>query len=104
MRAGFEGGQTPLYQKVAKRGFNNKRNHKLYAILNLDRLDTFDTSEISPKWLLEQRILKKLGSGLKILGRGKVKKKVTVHAHRFSQQAKQAIEKAGGQAILIEGN
>lgn len=99
-RVGFEGGQTPLYQKVGKRGFNHP-SHKTFAILNLDDLSSLKADEISPQWLLENRVVKRLGDGLKILGRGEIKRKVVVHAHRFSVHAKEAIEQAGGQAVLI---
>ena len=101
MRPGFEGGQTPLYQKVGKRGFTHA-SHKTFAILNLDQLEQLDVTEISPEALLQSRVIKRIGAGLKILGRGAIKKKLTIRAHRFSVQAKEAIEKAGGQALLVE--
>lgn len=100
MRPTFEGGQTPLHQRIPKRGFNQP-HHKSYAILNLDQLDRLGISEISPDWLLKNRVIKDLGHGLKILGRGQLKQKLTVRAHRFSVQAQEAIKKAGGEAILI---
>ncbi|OGX05139.1 MAG: 50S ribosomal protein L15 [Omnitrophica bacterium RIFCSPLOWO2_12_FULL_50_11] len=99
-RVGFEGGQTPLYLKVGKRGFHCP-TRKSYTILNLDVLSSLKADEISPQWLLENRIVKRMRDGLKILGRGEVKRKVIVRAHRFSAHAKEAIEKAGGQAVLI---
>ena len=101
MRPTFEGGQTPLHQRIPKRGFNQS-HHKEYAILNLDQLSRLSVPEISPDWLLRNGIVKRLGDGLKILGRGKLEQKLVVRAHRFSTQAKEAIEKAGGQAVLIE--
>ena len=100
-RPTFEGGQTPIHQRFPKRGFNHPE-HKSYAILNLDQLEQFKVSEISPNWLVENGVIKDLGHGLKILGRGKLIQKLKVQAHRFSNHAKEAIEKAGGQAILIE--
>ncbi len=96
----FEGGQTPLHQKMPKRGFNHP--HKDFAILNLDQLNKLEVSEITPAWLVQNQVVKKLGAGLKILGRGKLDKKIKVQAHRFSAQAQEAIKKAGGEAILIE--
>lgn len=101
MRPGFEGGQTPLYRKVPKRGFNQP-HHRLFAILNLDQINELGVPEISPEWLLEHEVIKDLASGLKILGRGKLSRKMTIRAHKFSAQAKQAIEQAGGQAVVIE--
>ena len=101
MRPMFEGGQTPLHQRIAKRGFNYP-NHKSYAILNLDQLDRLKIAEVTPDWLLEQGVIRSLGDGLKILGRGKLARKIKVKAHRFSAHAKEAIEKSGGEALLIE--
>ena len=60
------------------------------------------TTDITPQWLLEHEVIKDLGSGLKILGRGKLSRALIIKAHRFSESAKQAIEKAGGKAIVIE--
>ena len=103
MRPAFEGGQTPIHQKFPKRGFNQP-HHKEYAIINLDQLSRLGASEVSPAWLLEHEVIKDLGEGLKILGRGSLDRKLTVRAHRFSKSAREAIVKAGGQAILIEQN
>ncbi len=102
MRPAFEGGQTPIHQRIPKRGFNHPA-HKSYAILNLDQLEQLKVSEISPDWLLKNRVVRHLQDGLKVLGRGKLTQKLTVQAHRFSAPAKEAIEKAGGKAILISG-
>ena len=100
MRGAFEGGQTPIHQRVPKRGFNQP-HHKRYAILNLDQLDQLSVSEVSPDWLIQNKVIKHLGDGLKILGRGKLSRKLTIRAHRFSTPAQEAIQKAGGQAIVI---
>ena len=100
-RPTFEGGQTPIHQRYPKRGFNHP-NRKSYAIINLDQLVQLNVSEISPDWLIQNGVVKDLGSGLKILGRGKLALKLKVQAHKFSAHAKEAIEKAGGQAVLIE--
>lgn len=100
MRSDFEGGQTPLYRRTPKRGFNHPRAS--FAIVNLDQLELLQTAEITPEILLAKEVIKDLGAGLKILGRGKLSRKLTVKAHRFSAQAKQAIEQAGGTALTIE--
>ena len=100
MRPAFEGGQTPLHQRIPKRGFNHPE-HKTYAILNLDQLEQLKVSEVSPDYLISHRLIKRSGDGLKILGRGTLKQKLVVKADRFSASAKQAIERTGGQAILI---
>ena len=101
MRPTFEGGQTPIHQRIPKRGFHPP-NRKSYAILNLDQLAKLKISEVSPDWLIKNGVIKDLRDGLKILGRGKISGKITVRAHRFSVQAKEAIKKAGGETILIE--
>jgi len=101
VRVGFEGGQTPLFQRLPKRGFTNI-NRKEYAIVNLDVLNQFDDgTEITPELLIEVGVVKNLKSGLKVLGDGAVEKNLTVKAHKFSASAKEAIEKAGGKTEVI---
>jgi large subunit ribosomal protein L15 len=101
VRLGFEGGQIPLFQRLPKRGFTNI-NLKEYAIVNLDVLNRFDEgTEVSPELLIETGIVSNEKSGIKILGNGTLEKKITVKAHKFSASAKEAIEKAGGQAEVI---
>ncbi|GEN31993.1 large subunit ribosomal protein L15 [Cerasibacillus quisquiliarum] len=101
VRPGFEGGQTPLFQRLPKRGFTNI-NRKEYAIVNLDTLNRFeDGTTITPELLLQEGIVKNLKSGVKILGNGTLDKKYTVKAHKFSASAKEAIETAGGKAEVI---
>lgn len=101
VRLGFEGGQIPLFQRLPKRGFTNI-NRKEYAIVNLDVLNRFDEgTEVTPELLIETGIVSNEKSGIKILGNGTLEKKITVKAHKFSASAKEAIEKAGGQAEVI---
>ncbi len=101
VRPGFEGGQLPLFQRIPKRGFNNI-NRKEYAIVNLDDLNMFDNgTEITPELLLEKRVIRKLQSGLKVLGNGSLDKKLTVKAHKFSKTASEAIANAGGTVEVI---
>ena len=100
-RIGFEGGQMPLYRRMPKRGFTNI-NRKEYAIINLSTLNQFkDGSEITPELLKKKGIVKNLKSGLKILGDGKLSKKLTVKANKFSKSAKSAIQNAGGKTEVI---
>ena len=95
-RLGFEGGQMPLYRQIPKRGFTNI-NRKEYAIVNLSTLDRFeDGTEVTPQLLMESGIVKNLKSGVKVLGNGKLTKKLTVKANKFSASAVSAIEAAGG--------
>ena len=99
---GFEGGQNPLYRRLPKRGFNQAAFRREYAIINLSRIGQLGLEEVSPETLLAGGVIKKMGRGLKILGTGDLRKPLTVKAHKFSAQAKEKIEKAGGQAVLIE--
>ncbi|KOS31076.1 50S ribosomal protein L15 [Bacillus anthracis] len=96
VRLGFEGGQTPLFRRLPKRGFTNI-NRKEFAIVNLSTLNRFeDGTEVTPELLLETGVISKLNDGVKILASGAVEKKLTVKAHKFSSSAKEAIEAAGG--------
>ena len=100
-RLGFEGGQTPLFQRLPKRGFTNI-NRKDYAVVNLDVLNRFEEgTNISPAMLVETGIIKDEKSGIKVLANGKVDHKLTVRAHKFSKAAKEAIEAAGGTVEVI---
>jgi len=101
VRPGFEGGQTPLFRRLPKRGFTNI-NRKEYAIVNLDALNRFeDGTEVTPELLIETGVVSNERAGIKILAKGKVEKKLTVKAHKFSSAAKEAIEAAGGQTEVI---
>ena len=100
-RLGFEGGQMPLYRQIPKRGFTNI-NRKEYAIVNLSTLDRFeDGTEVTPQLLMESGIVKNLKSGVKVLGNGKLTKKLTVKANKFSASAVSAIEAAGGKTEVM---
>ena len=98
VRVGFEGGQMPLSRRVPKRGFNNIFAKPL-EIVNLSALNAFeDGAVVNAEALLAKGILNKCEYGFKVLGNGKVTKKVTVEASAFSKSAKEAIEAAGGKA------
>ena len=102
VRLGFEGGQTPLFMRIPKRGFSNARFKKVYATINLDDLNKFkDGAEVTPEILKDMGIVKKQLSGIKVLGGGKLERKLTVKAHKFSESAKTEIEKMGGKAEVI---
>lgn len=95
-RPGFEGGQMPLYRRLPKRGFTNIFQ-KQFAILNVQDLNRFDDgSTVSPEFLVEQGVIRKARNGLRILGGGELKKKLTVRAHHFSKSAAEKIQQAGG--------
>ncbi|ECD6517369.1 50S ribosomal protein L15, partial [Salmonella enterica subsp. enterica] len=96
-----EGGQTPLFRRLPKRGFTNI-NRKEYAIVNLDTLNRFEEgTEVTPELLIETGVVSNEKAGIKILAKGNVEKKLTVKAHKFSSAAKEAIEAAGGQTEVI---
>ncbi len=100
-KMGFEGGQTPLYRRLPKRGFTNI-NRKEYAIVNVSQLDRFeDGAVITPELLKEMGIVKNAKDGVKILGEGELHKQLTVKANKFSQSAIAMIEKAGGTIEVI---
>ena len=100
-RPGFEGGQMPIYRRLPKRGFTN-RNRVDYAELNISRLNAFeDGATVDIEMLCTMGIIKDLRSGLKILGRGELTKKLTVKANAFSETAKQKIEACGGTCEVI---
>ncbi|MBQ9802868.1 MAG: 50S ribosomal protein L15 [Clostridia bacterium] len=97
VRPGFEGGQLPLYRKLPKRGFNNSRFAKVYAIVNVDAFNVFeDGAVIDLETLMAKKIVRKANDGLKVLGNGELTKKVTVKASVFSATAKEKIEAVGG--------
>jgi len=99
----FEGGQTRLTMRTPKlRGFHN-RWKKRFAVLNLTRLNRFeDGAEIQPESLLEAGLVKDVGAGIKVLGTGDLRRKLVIHAHQFSAEARRKIEAAGGTAAVIE--
>ena len=98
VRVGFEGGQMPLARRVPKRGFNNILAKPL-EIINLSALNVFnDGDTVTAQALLEKGILSKCTYGYKVLGNGKITKKLTVEASAFSKSAQEAIEAAGGKA------
>ncbi|MBV9442860.1 MAG: 50S ribosomal protein L15 [Acidobacteriaceae bacterium] len=97
---GFEGGQMPLHRRLPKRGFTNIF-HKEYAILNVGALEKLDGDTFTPESLVASGVVKKLQSGLTILGNGELTRKITVTAHLFSKSALDKIQKAGGTAETL---
>ena len=98
---GFEGGQTPFYKRIPKRGFTNFARLE-YAVINLSDLNKFeDGATVTPEILKEAGILKKQLNGVKVLGNGTLEKKLTVKCNKISASAKEAIEKAGGSVEVL---
>lgn len=98
---GFEGGQMPLWRRLPKRGFKNV-NRVEYAVVNVGDLNKFEEGTVVTSTLLvESGLVRKELAGVKVLGKGKLEKKLTVKANKFSSSAKEAIEAAGGVAEVI---
>lgn len=101
VRPGFEGGQMPLYRRLPKRGFKNIFR-KEYAEVNVETLNRFDEGTVvDPVALVEQGVLKNVRDGVRILGKGELKKKLTVRATYFTKSAEEKIKAAGGEAEVI---
>ena len=98
---GFEGGQTPYFKRMPKRGFTNY-TRKEYATVNVEALNKFeDGVTVEYEALKAAGLVKKHLEGVKVLGNGKLEKKLTVKAEKFSKTAQKAIEEAGGKAEVL---
>jgi len=100
VRRGFEGGQTPLYRRLPKRGFNNI-HAKNYTEVTLTMLNKSTVSDVTAETLLADGIIGKVNDGIVVLATGKLEKKLNVKATRFTAQAKEEIEALGGKAEVI---
>ena len=101
VRPGFEGGQTPLFKRLPKRGFTNV-NHKEYATVNVEDLNLFENGTVvTIESLQEKGLVKKVYNGVKVLGDGKLEVALTVKANKFSKAAEAAITSAGGTIEVI---
>lgn len=102
VRAVFEGGQTPLYRRLPKRGFSNYRFKTTYAIINVSDLNRFENDTVvSPALLKEVGLVKNQLDGIKVLGNGELNKKLTIQAHKFSKTAVDKIEKSGSKIEVM---
>lgn len=98
----FEGGQLPLYRRIPKRGFKNHMFKTQYAVINVEDLNIFeDGTVVTPALLKDTGIVKKQLDGIKVLGNGKLEKKLTIQANKFSTSAKEKIKEAGSKAEVI---
>ena len=100
VRRCFEGGQTPLYRRLPKRGFNNI-HAKTYTEVTLTMLNKSEAKEVTAESLLAEGIIGKINDGIVVLATGKLDKKVTVKAKRFTAKPKEQIEALGGKAEVI---
>jgi len=99
--AGFEGGQMPLQRRLPKRGFTNIFL-KEYSVVNLQDLEAMTGADpITPEVLMQRGLIKDMKNGVKVLGTGELKVKLTVRAHKFSKSAMEKIQAAGGKAEVI---
>ena len=95
---GYEGGQTPLFRRLPKRGFSNANFRLEFAIVNVSDLNIFPAgTEVTPELLMKEGKIRKLKAGLKVLGDGALDVPLNVHAHRFSRMAVEKITEAGGE-------
>lgn len=99
IRRGFEGGQTPLIRRMPKVGFTNTAFKNVFEIVNLNQLQAFSGS-VGPEDLAKAGLVSKKAK-VKILGRGDAPKGLTIRAHKFSETAKAALEKAGGKVEVL---
>ena len=98
----FEGGQLPLFRRVPKRGFSNAKFKTRYAVINLKDLNNFeDGAVVTPALLKDAGIIKNQLDGIKVLGTGKLEKKITIQASKFSTSALEKIKEAGSKAEVI---
>ena len=98
----FEGGQLPLFRRIPKRGFKNYNFRTRYAVINLNELNRFEEGTVvTPALLKETGIIKKQLAGIKVLGTGKLEKKLTIQANKFSASALEKIQESGSKAEVI---
>jgi large subunit ribosomal protein L15 len=102
VRPGFEGGQLPLFRRLPKRGFSNAMFKKEYAVINVSDLNRFENGTVvTPALLKEVGLVNKELNGVKVLGNGKLEKKLTVQASKFSKSAKEKIEASGSKIEVM---
>ena len=104
IRIGFEGGQMPLFRKLPRRGFNNKNFKIYYETINLGELAKLGESvtEVNRDILAAAGLVRLNGKPFKVLGEGDISRAFKITADKFSGSAKEKIEKAGGEAIVVE--
>ena len=98
----FEGGQTPLYRRLPKRGFNNYEFQIRYAVINVSDLNRFENGTVvTPALLKETGVIKNQLDGIKVLGNGTLEKKLTIQAHKFSKTAIEKLEASGSKIEVM---
>ena len=99
-RPGFEGGQTPIFRRLPKRGFRNAPFRTIYAVVNLDQLEKLDVASADVT-LLRQRVVSDKNKPIKLLGDGTLTKSISIEVHGASASAKQKVEAAGGKITIL---
>ena len=100
VRRGFEGGQTPLYRRLPKRGFTNI-HAKNYTEVTLTMLNKSTVNDVTAETLIADKIISKVNDGIVVLATGNLEKKLNIKAKRFTAKAKEEIEALGGKAEVI---
>jgi large subunit ribosomal protein L15 len=103
-RLGYEGGQASYISRIPKRGFNNKNFKTVYQVVNVETLEERfdDGATVDAEALVQARLIDNTADAVKVLGKGELKKKLTVKAEKFSASAKEKIESAGGSIEVID--
>ncbi|MDZ4774992.1 MAG: 50S ribosomal protein L15 [Planctomycetota bacterium] len=102
-RPGYEGGQMPIYRRVPKRGFTNARFRTDYTVINVEALNGFDAGTVVDlATVLDRGLASKISPLFKVLGNGKIEKKLTVRAQKFTKSAVEKIQAAGGSVVLLD--
>lgn len=101
-RPGFEGGQTTLYRRIPKIGFNNKNFANEYNVVTLSNIVKLDLANVDKKVLLEKKLISDNKLPIKIIGVAEIKKPISVSAHKFSKGSLQTLEKSKSKAIVIK--
>ncbi|MBL8857882.1 MAG: 50S ribosomal protein L15 [Planctomycetes bacterium] len=102
-RPGYEGGQMPIYRRVPKRGFTNARFRTDYTVINVETLNGFEAgSTVDLDAVLSRGLTSKVSPLFKVLGDGKLEKKLTVRAQKFTKSALEKIAAAGGKAVVLD--
>lgn len=102
VRLGFEGGQTPIYRKTPKVGFNNYNFQKAYNVITIKELSSLKLDNLDYQNLVKHRVIPNNGFPLKVIGNTKINKSITVFAHSITEGAKKAIESAKGKIEIIK--
>ena len=104
VRLGFEGGQMPLFRRIARRGFSNYPFKRVFQVINVSDLNRFaDGETVSPDTLIARGLAKKRRVAVKILGSGELARKLVVQGAKVSKAAREKIEKMGGRIVEEDG-